>query len=106
MNTLLPIIEQMHNAADDRARADILLRCPDGVMLKYADVFRDACRRAAFDPGETLVHYREAALMAVRDANGLLPPAIAGPLEELRQAMARFAAGGRPQEPPAADTDL
>lgn len=109
MTTLLPIIDQMQAAPDDRERARVLLSCPDLILAKYADVFEAACRRAGFEAGAMLVQLRVDALRAVRDEAGLLPARIAGPLDELRTALARFAAGPErlaSPDPPPCPTDL
>lgn len=92
MSNLLPIIEQMHNAADDRARAQILLSCPDSILLKYAEVFRQACRRCLFDEGRFFIDVRVAALASVRDVDGLIKPGFAAELEAWRRTMVRFVA--------------
>lgn len=94
MTDRLPIIDQLHNAADDRARADILLRCPDSVLLKYGDVFLAACRH--FEAGAIFVQHRRLLMHAVRDGNGCLPERIAAELDGLRAAMARFSASPSP----------
>lgn len=102
MSALLPIIDQLHRASDDRERARLLLSCPDGTLLKYADIFAMACQRVRFEAGWELVTLRVAAAQAVRDEAGLLPAELAGRLEALRAAMARFVAGPAPPSP----TDL
>ncbi|MEQ9247048.1 MAG: hypothetical protein RLO21_13755 [Nitratireductor sp.] len=94
MNTLLPIVEQMRDADDDRARAALLLRCPDRVLLEHGEEICTACRRAHFEPGEVFVLLRTTALQAVRHSNGELPDNLARPLEQYREAMARFVARG------------
>lgn len=93
MGGRVAMIQQMLDAADDRARADVLLRCPDSVILKYSSQFADCCRRARFEAGEAFVQERVAALLSVRDAAGLLPARPAAGLEEMRAGLARFAAG-------------
>ena len=111
-DTMLPIIRQLRDARDDRVRADLLLRISDTILLKYADVIADAC--ASFGDGVAFLDLRVAALRATRDAAGLLPERQARPLDALRAAMARYAAGGddaapaewpidAPQGPPSLD---
>lgn len=104
----LPIIQQMHDANGDRARADILLRCPDAIILKYADVFMNACK--AFPAGQMFVIKRVDAMMAVRSEVGGLPGGKALELETLRAELAAYAAGApvaRPYpDPPPSPTDL
>ncbi len=92
-DTLLPIIRQMHDEADDASRADILLRVPDAVLLKFAKLFEDACRKAGFKAGATFILLRLAALRAVRDAGGKLPADTVAHLDSYRTALAVLAAG-------------
>lgn len=93
----LPIIQQMLDARDDRARADVLLRCPDSIMLKYAPVFRQACQATGFIAGEAFVEQRVACMLAVRGAAGGLPGRVALELETLRAELAAYAAGAEIQ---------
>ncbi len=88
-DTMLPIIRQLHDAPDDRARARLLLAAPDAVLAKYRDVFDAACRRAGFAAGLRFLDWRRAAWCAVRRPDGTLPPEF----EEVRVAFAAFAAG-------------
>lgn len=99
-NEQLPIIRQMHDAADDRARADILLRCPDAVLLKYYEVFCAACTRAKFQLGLDYLASRLGPLLAVRDAHGFLPSEMEATASAVRQDMALLTAGTA--QPPAA----
>lgn len=91
MNAKLPIIEQLHNALTDRARADVLLRCPDSIMLQYESVFAGACRE--FAGGAMFVTLRNNAMRAVRSEVGGLPGGMAMELEGLRAELAAYAAG-------------
>ncbi|MER8380694.1 hypothetical protein [Mesorhizobium sp. M1399] len=91
MSDRLPIIDQLHNADDDRGRADVLLRCPDATLLKYGEVFLRACRQ--FPAGELFVQERILAMRAVRSAAGGLPGALALELETLRAELTAYAAG-------------
>lgn len=102
VNTKLPIIEQLQNAPGDRQRADLLLRCPDSIVLKYAEPIAAICRRASFEAGELFVHSRVAALLSVRNAAGGLPGKLAMDMEMLRAVLAAFAAGA-PLTPPVPD---
>lgn len=94
MNEKLPIIDQLHNAPDDRGRAGVLLACPDSVLLKHEPVFLAACRQ--FEAGDYFVRQRCQAMRAVRTPEGALPAALAQELEALRAELARFAAGPKP----------
>lgn len=87
---MLPIIRQMHEAADDRARGAILLSVSDAVLMKYRPVFEDACRRARFDLGFEFINWRRASWSAVRGTDGRLRPEF----EEVRVAFAAFVADG------------
>ena len=102
MSDKLPIIDQLHNADDDRVRSDILLRCPDSVLLKYENVFLNACRQ--FPAGELFVLQRTLAMRQVRSAAGGLPGALALELETLRAELTAYAAGAPVfREPPSLD---
>lgn len=110
MNQKLPIIEHLHAQRDDRGRADVLLRCPDSVILKYAEVFASACRHASFPAGEAFVTARVATMLATRSEAGALPGGLAMQVEELRAALTAYAAGARmvgsSADPPPSVTDL
>lgn len=92
INEMRPVIRQMHDASDDRGRAEILLSLPDAVLLKHVDVFAAACHRHGFSVGEDFVTLRHAAMHAVRDQAGLLPLSVAVSLDTYRAALARFVA--------------
>ncbi|TIO62959.1 hypothetical protein [Mesorhizobium sp.] len=92
-DTMLPMLRQLHDADGDRARADMLLRMPDSVMLKYHDVIDAACRKAAFEVGWHYLAIRVSLALAVRDADGLPPADLAIAWERYRRAMVEFAAG-------------
>jgi hypothetical protein len=91
MSDKLPIVDQLHNANDDRGRADVLLRCPDALLLKYEGVFLNACRE--FPAGELFVLHRTIAMRHVRSAAGGLPGGLALELETLRAELVAYAAG-------------
>jgi hypothetical protein len=93
MNAKLPNIAQMHGCNSDRERADVLLRCPDAVLLKYSAVFDDACRRVSFEAGRLFIAGRLAVLHATRNAAGGLPGGLALELETMRAELTAFAAG-------------
>lgn len=90
MNAMLPIIEQMHAAEDNRARARILLQCPDMVLIKYREVFEAACRRAGFEAGSDFIELRRSTWHAIRDADGRLNDP---EFEQAREAFAKYARG-------------
>jgi hypothetical protein len=90
MSKKMPLIEQMDNAQTVPDQISILLRVPDGIIMKYHVQFADACKRLGFNSGIDFVNLRIAALTAVRDENGLLPDAIASDLESARRAFVNF----------------
>ncbi|CAN7374901.1 hypothetical protein LJR231_002249 [Phyllobacterium sp. LjRoot231] len=110
MSDLLPIIDQMHNAADDRGRADLLLRVPDSILLTYSHVFEEACAKAGFEPGQAFINSRITLMRAVRDGDGLLPRRFSAEAEAFRIAFIRFVANGdlaiSPDDPEKGPTDL
>ena len=90
-DTMLPMLRQLHDADGDQARADILLRMPDSVMLKYHEVIHAACRRAGFEAGSNYLALRVSLSLAVRDAAGMLPADLMVSEEQYRRALAEFA---------------
>ena len=93
MDTMLPLIRQLHDADGDRARARLLLAMPDTMLLKFAGTVDGACRRAGFDAGCQYVHFRIGIMRAVRGADGLPPAEMLQDFETFRAAFARFANG-------------
>ncbi|TPI39297.1 hypothetical protein FJW07_14040 [Mesorhizobium sp. B3-1-9] len=93
-DTMLPMLRQLYNADGNQARADILLRIPDSVLLKYRGSIVEACRRASFEVGLAFVDMRTSALLAVRDATGQVPPERAAMVERYRRALVGFVNGG------------
>lgn len=89
-DSLLPIIRDMHDAEDDRARARVLLTVSDAVLMKYRPVFEAACRRAQFDLGVAFIDVRRAAFHAVRAPDGQHKKAL---FEEARAEFSAFANG-------------
>lgn len=93
MDSMIPIIRQLHDADGDQARARILLIMPDTILLKYAGTIGEACQRAGFDAGCEYVLRRVTLMRAVRGKDGLLPPPLADEFSDFRQAFATFANG-------------
>lgn len=89
-DSLLPIIRDMHEADDDRARARVLLAVSDAVLMKYRPVFDASCRRARFDLGLSFIDVRRAAFHAVRGPDGRHRNTL---FEEARAEFAAFANG-------------
>lgn len=90
-NSMLPILRQLHDADGNRARADVLLRMPDSILLKFHGVILDACRRAGFSAGEQFVDLRASLMLAVRDEHGLPPADLAALAEKFRAGLVSFA---------------
>lgn len=89
-DSMLPLIQQMHDAETDQARARLLLQCPDAILIKYRAAFEGACRRARFDLGVEFIDWRSVAWQSVRLPDGRLQPGH----ERVRAAFAAFAARG------------
>ncbi|TPM92709.1 hypothetical protein [Mesorhizobium sp. B2-1-3A] len=90
---MLPMLRQLHDADGDIARADVLLRMPDSILLKYHGVILESCRRARFEAGQQFVDLRTALMLAVRDSQGLPPADLADLAERMRAGLAAFAGG-------------
>lgn len=90
IDTMLPILRQLYDAEGDRARADILLRMPDSVMLKYRSSIVECCRRACFEVGLAFIDLRVSVLLAVRDAEGRAPAELSTIAERYRDSLADF----------------
>jgi len=93
-DSMLPMLRQLHDADGDQARADILLRMPDSVVLKYHAIIEKACRRASFEVGLDFLALRISLLLAVRDAEGRPPLELSGKATEYRRALSHFVSGG------------
>jgi hypothetical protein len=87
---MLPMLRQLHDADGDHARADILLRMPDSVMLKYRAAIVESCRRASFEVGLAFVDLRTSILLAVRDADGRAPADLTDIADKCRDSLAAF----------------
>lgn len=87
---MLPILRQLHDADGDRMRADVLLRMPDSVLLKYQGVILESCSRARFQAGENFVALRVSLMLAVRDGQGMPPPDLSAKAEAYRAGLAEF----------------
>jgi hypothetical protein len=92
-DSMLPILRQLHDADGDRERADVLLRMPDSVVLKYHEVILAACRGAGFEAGMAFVELRVSLCLAVRSSDGLAPADLSKVLDHYRDVMAKFATG-------------
>jgi len=65
-DSMLPILRAMYDASTEAERAEILLRCPVNIMIKYRHVMERACERAAFVAGTEYLLCFFAALHEVR----------------------------------------
>ncbi|BAB54377.1 hypothetical protein [Mesorhizobium japonicum] len=92
-DSMLPILRQLHDADGDRARADILLRMPDAVVMTFHPVIDAACHRAGFEAGANFLAVRVSLSLAVRDGKGQPPAELAIVAEQFRIGMAEFSAG-------------
>lgn len=93
MDSMIPIIRQLHAADGDQARARVLLAMPDTILLKYCGAIGEACRRAGFEAGCEFVLRRVTLMRATRGKDGLIPPPLAADFDDFRQALATFAQG-------------
>ena len=93
MTYLLPLVEELADCRSDGARADWLLRVPDGVVMRDFESIRVILQRAGFLVGLSFLRQRHAVLHATRLADGDLPPAVAGSLLHGRRVMAAFVRG-------------
>lgn len=93
MDSMIPIIRQLHDADGDQARARVLLAMPDTVLLKYAAAIGEACRRAGFEAGCEFVLRRVTLMRATRGKDGLIPPPLDDDFSDFRSAFATFANG-------------
>lgn len=94
-DTMLPMLRQLYDADGDCARADILLRMPDSVLLKYRGSIIECCRRAYFEVGLAFVDLRTSILLAVRDAKGRAPEDLTIVTDRYREVLAEIAEAGR-----------
>ncbi len=93
-DTMLPLLRQLHEAEGDQARADILSRMPDSVMLKYRAAIVESCRCASFEVGLAFVDLRTSILLSVRDADGRAPADLCDIADRCRASLAAFVRGG------------
>lgn len=93
IDSMIPIIRQLHDADGDAARARVLLAMPDNIIMKYTATIADACEKAKFHAGAEFVLRRAVIMKAVRGKDGLLPQPIADDFDQFRVAMATFASG-------------
>lgn len=89
MNPLLPIIEELADAADHTARAKWLLACPLSILMTYQTTIRNRLRHALFSDG---VAYLEAELAMARQVRKAGLPNKDNPLRAGMLAIAGFRA--------------
>lgn len=88
------LVEDLQQAVGNRARALILLKCPDAIMVDYGHQLALECKRHTFQAGWEFCQVRMSLMHAVRDEHGLLPGPAAAELEQWRMAFSHYAAGG------------
>lgn len=76
MSGLLPIVEDLMNAADNCERARWLLTVPESVLYRDQLSIRSLLVRAGLREGLTYLAAEIAALCAVRESDGTLKPEI------------------------------
>ena len=72
-SSLLPVVSQLLDATDHSARARILLRLPDAILLTGSPELGRACSAAGFELGAQYIANQVIALHAVRTPKGDLP---------------------------------
>lgn len=77
---LFPPAAHLLNAESHAARAAMLVRLSDALVVTHGPVLEQACRGAGFATGAQFLQVRLAALLSRRDAAGALPVAPAGQL--------------------------
>jgi len=90
-DSMNPFVRQMYDAADDRARAAVLLMVPDKYLAMYRPLFERACRRAGFDLGLSFIAVRRSEWNAVRGPDGRHKQPL---FDQARREMASYACGG------------
>lgn len=88
-----PVIRQLLEAPDHRARARVLLKLPDNLVLLCHDILAGALLAASFEAGLDFLDLRATLLRKVRDENGRVPQPLAAALEDSRRRMVRHASG-------------
>lgn len=87
-----PIVAMIEEADGQAARAVLVLRTPDAVLLGHGPAIQDACLAAGFGLGAQYVAVRIALLSAVRDRQGLIPAEYERNAETWRRGLVAFAA--------------
>lgn len=69
------LANEIRHAESAEARARILLRVPDLVLMQMAPALESACDEAMFDLGTRFIQVKLASFSAVKDEAGELPDA-------------------------------
>jgi len=77
---MFPPAAHILNAENNRDRAAMLVRLPDGLVVTHGGLLVRACEQAGFSAGANYLHVRLAALLARREADGRLPAMVAAQL--------------------------
>jgi len=91
------LVDQLLEARNHHARAGLLLRVPDALLLTKADVMAEACTKADFPLGADYIAVRVSAMSAVRQVNGDMPQGVVQQLDYWRSAFCAIAGGAREQ---------
>lgn len=93
MSHILPLVEELADSTTDAARAEWLLRVPDGIVHRDIATIRIILQARQFRAGIEFLDTRYAVLHATRTAEGELPPAMAMSLVAERKRMILIAKG-------------
>jgi len=97
MTTLLPILEPLAEATDDRVRAQWLLRLPENVLSREQLAIQALLEAANFGAGINALNAEVAASSAVRDVDGSIPQSRRMAREHARIGLKIIARGGAGQ---------
>jgi putative heme iron utilization protein len=89
------VANEIRHAASAEARARILLRVPDLVLMQMAPALESACAEVMFELGTRFIQVKVASFSAVKDELGDLPDAEWARVEIVAHTL-RAVAGVRP----------
>ena len=89
------IANEIRHAPSAEARARILLRVPDLVLMQMAPAIESACNETMFELGTRFIQVKVASFSAVKDETGELPDAEWARVETVADQV-RLVAGLRP----------
>jgi len=94
VTAMLPILEPLSEAIDDRTRAQWLLRLPEAVMSREQLAIHALLEAANFQAGIEALNAEVAASSAVRDIDGSIPQSRRMAREHARIGLKIIARGG------------